>query len=167
MNPQPPEYIGHLFAFIFICVVVVNFVKEYLSNDKKHTISDNFVIGYIMDEPVVTNNTTTTTPPRFERIVPKSPPGPPDDYDDDRPDNDPPDDSPMKPIKPKRVKTEKATNKDYKTIFEAEQIYMDCVSALYALGVKKTEAKKITKEIFINKKPDSIQDFLMIALRKN
>lgn len=53
--------------------------------------------------------------------------------------------------------------------FESQPIYHDCIDALHALGMKKSEAKKRTKEIFnsMSTPPSSIQDFLMIALRKN
>lgn len=53
--------------------------------------------------------------------------------------------------------------------FESEQIYLDCIDALHALGMKKSAAKKKTKEIFssMDNLPNSVQDFLMIALRRN
>lgn len=60
-------------------------------------------------------------------------------------------------------------NESPKNNFESEQIYFDCIDALHALGMKKSEAKKRTREIFssMTTLPNSIQDFLMIALRKN
>jgi hypothetical protein len=50
---------------------------------------------------------------------------------------------------------------------EANAIYTDCVDALRALGMKKTEAVKRTKDIFTNldNPPTTVQGFLMIALR--
>lgn len=53
--------------------------------------------------------------------------------------------------------------------FESQQIYIDCIDALYSLGMKKSEAKRKTKEIFssMDNPPSSIQEFLMIALRNN
>lgn len=52
--------------------------------------------------------------------------------------------------------------------FSSTQLFKDCVSALNALGSKKTEAKKIATQIFTNHdpQPQSVQEFLMIALRK-
>lgn len=54
-----------------------------------------------------------------------------------------------------------------KNNFASTQLFKDCVSALSALGSKKTEAKKIATQIFTNHdpQPQSVQDFLMIALR--
>jgi hypothetical protein len=56
-----------------------------------------------------------------------------------------------------------------KPSFESQQLYIDCIDALHSIGMKKTEAKKLAKEIFSSSSnpPTSIQDFLMIALRKN
>jgi hypothetical protein len=50
---------------------------------------------------------------------------------------------------------------------EDNPIYADCVDALKALGMKKTDAIKQAKDIFTNfdNPPRSVQDFLMIALR--
>lgn len=52
--------------------------------------------------------------------------------------------------------------------FEAQQLYLDCIDALYALGLKKSEAKKKAKLIFstFDPQPSSIQEFLLIALDK-
>lgn len=170
MNPQPPEYIGNFCAFVFICFVVYYAIKEYLFGTKYSDL-DSFVIGYVIDkQPSVQNititQTTTTKPPKQPKNEnpPKNPPSDPP--------NDPPndDDTDRKP-KPspssnkKNVKYNK--DKEYKTIFEADQLYFDCIDALYALGVKKNEAKKITKQIFTSSKPNTIQDFLMVALRNN
>lgn len=46
------------------------------------------------------------------------------------------------------------------------QLFLDCVDALHALGMKKTQAKKIAVSVFNEFNPKSVQDFLMIALRK-
>lgn len=169
MNPQPPEYVGHICAFIFICVIVCYTIKEYLFGTQDCDL-DSFVVGYVIDKKPSVHNititqTTTTQPPKQSKK--KNPPkNPPSD-----PPNDPPndDDSGPKP-KPSPSSNKKTVkhskNKEYKTIFEADQLYFDCIDALYALGVKKNEAKKITKQIFTNSKPNTIQDFLMVALRK-
>jgi hypothetical protein len=52
--------------------------------------------------------------------------------------------------------------------FESQQLYLDCIEALKSLGMKKTEAKKKAKDIFQNftPQPTTIEQFLMIALRK-
>lgn len=53
--------------------------------------------------------------------------------------------------------------------FESQQLYIDCIDALYALGMKKSEAKKRAKMIFstTNPQPKTVQDFLILALRTN
>jgi hypothetical protein len=52
--------------------------------------------------------------------------------------------------------------------FESQQLYLDCIEALYTLGFKKSEAKKKAKLIFssIDPQPSSVQEFLSIALKK-
>jgi hypothetical protein len=52
--------------------------------------------------------------------------------------------------------------------FESQQLYVDCIDSLYALGVKKSEAKKKAKLIFstFNPQPSTVQEFLSIALKK-
>lgn len=51
--------------------------------------------------------------------------------------------------------------------FESQQLYIDCVDALHAIGFKKNDAKKRAKQIFssTDNPPNNVQDFLMIALR--
>jgi hypothetical protein len=53
--------------------------------------------------------------------------------------------------------------------FESQQLYIDCIDALYTLGMKKSEAKKRAKMIFstTNPQPKTVQDFLILALRTN
>ena len=55
-----------------------------------------------------------------------------------------------------------------KPSFKSQQFYVDCIDALVALGVKKKDAKSRAEFIFstMNPQPSTIQDFLMIALRK-
>lgn len=52
--------------------------------------------------------------------------------------------------------------------FVSLQLFKDCVSALNALGMKKTDAKNKATQVFTNSDPypQSVQEFLMIALRK-
>jgi hypothetical protein len=52
--------------------------------------------------------------------------------------------------------------------FESQQLYVDCIDSLYALGFKKSEAKKRAKFIFSTFKPQpsTVQEFLTIALKK-
>lgn len=52
--------------------------------------------------------------------------------------------------------------------FESQQLYVDCVDALHALGMKKSEAKRKARSIFLNSdpRPNSVQEFLIMALGK-
>lgn len=120
MNPQPPPYIGNIFAFIFGCLMFYYFVKAYSSKETKSLDLELFTIGYLEEPKTSTINITNN-------IVKQSKPN-----------------------------------------FETQQLFIDCVDALVALGIKKTEAKKRTKQIFSSHKPPtSIQDFLMIAMSKD
>ena len=50
--------------------------------------------------------------------------------------------------------------------FKSSQLFKDCVDALHALGMKKTAAKNKATDIFNNQpQPQSVQEFLMLALR--
>jgi hypothetical protein len=51
--------------------------------------------------------------------------------------------------------------------FESQQLYVDCIDALHAMGMKKSEAKRKAKHIFstTNPQPSNIQEFLLIAFR--
>lgn len=115
MNPQPPEYVGSIFAALFIIGTLFYALIAFL-DDKEIKINDNFILGYFEDQP---HNTTVN------------------------------------------VVTTQSSIKD----FESTQLYSDCIEALYALGMKKSEAKKRAKAVFSVAVPSSIQEFLMIALR--
>jgi len=68
---------------------------------------------------------------------------------------------------PRIVNNIKVTTLDTKPSIESQQLYIDCVEALRALGMKKSEATKITKRVFSsNQIPQSVQEFLLIALKK-
>lgn len=59
------------------------------------------------------------------------------------------------------VKIVEKKSKPYDT-----QLFLDCIDALYSLGMKKTQAKNIATSVFNEFNPKSVQEFLMIALRK-
>lgn len=123
MNPQPPPYIGSIFALIFGCVFVYYFVKAINSKETKPINLDLFTIGYIQDSTGSTVNITNKIIKQVEKTKPN---------------------------------------------FESQQLFMDCVDALNSIGIKKTEAKKRARDIFSsNNPPTNIQDFLMIAMRKD
>lgn len=52
--------------------------------------------------------------------------------------------------------------------FESQQLYIDCIDTLIALGYKKSEAKKRAKHIFQTKnpQPQTVQEFLDIILKR-
>ncbi len=52
--------------------------------------------------------------------------------------------------------------------FESQQLYIDCIDTLVAIGYKKTEAKKRAKAIFSKHKPTptNVQEFLNIVMQK-
>jgi|688.fasta_scaffold868173_1 hypothetical protein len=54
-----------------------------------------------------------------------------------------------------------------KPSFESQQLYVDCIDALVALGMKKKQAREKAKYIFssMDTQPSSIQDFLQLALK--
>lgn len=127
MNPQPPEYVGSVFAWVIIGMLAYYTIKAYNSG-KIIDIKDLDLvhIGYIeSDNPVqnVYNITNTTNNTKVSKTL----------------------------------------------SFESQQLYVDCVDALVALGMKKTESKKRAKHIFSthNPPPSTVQEFLIIALNIN
>ena len=52
---------------------------------------------------------------------------------------------------------------------ESQQLFIDCVDALKALGMKKNEAMRKARNIFTTQefKPQTVQEFLLIALNKS
>lgn len=157
MNPQPPEYVGSIFATIFVLMVVFYTIKA-CSQGTGINVSDNFIIGYLVDEqtpikqsPVVppvrksqttkaqpvtnkkkavqknTTTTTTTTPPPTTTTTTTTTPRP-------------------------------LTNKE--TV-----LYNDCIEALVALGMKKTYSRQIAQEIFQQYQINTIQEFIMTSMK--
>jgi hypothetical protein len=121
MNPQPPEYIGHIYALVLFCVAAYYFLINATAQDKEHIDLDKFIIGYFEDSEKSNTNIT--------------------------------------------INNGSQTQQNY--ALETSKLYLDCIDALCSLGMKKSEAKKITKSIFnTTNPPESIQQFLMIALRK-
>lgn len=69
---------------------------------------------------------------------------------------------------PRSIQNINITQVETKASIESQQLYIDCIEALSALGMKKSEAKKRTKQVFASTfpQPQSVQEFLLIALRK-
>lgn len=128
MNEQPALWIGNLFAFIFVAMVIFNTIKAYRDPNSVNKFNDAFTIGYIYDRPSCRT---------FNHMVNVK--------------------SVSKPtVKPKTVKSAKP---------QLTQLQIDCIDALVALGMKKTQAKQKANEVFQNHSFDNIQDFLSIALK--
>ena len=139
MNPQPDPIVGNFVALIIIVLVAFYTYKAYLTGKSIDLNKlDNFVIGYIEAEP-----TTRVVEKHFQTI-----------------------NNPVKVVKEKTEIVRVETVIDTKPNFESQQLYVDCIDALHALGMKKNEAKKRAKFIFstMNPAPVTIQEFLVIAL---
>jgi hypothetical protein len=142
MNPQPDPIVGEFFAFLFVAGIMFYTYKSYLEGKSINIAKlDNFVIGYIEETPVQT------------QIIEKH-------YQTHKE---------IKPVKIIEKKTEKVRIEkvvETKPSFESQQLYVDCIDALVALGMKKGEAKRKAKFVFSNMdpQPSTIQDFLRIAL---
>jgi hypothetical protein len=139
MNPQPDPIVGNFVALIIIVLVAFYTYKAYLTGKSIDLNKlDNFVIGYIEAEP-----TTRVVEKHFQTI-----------------------NNPVKVVKEKTEIVRVETVIDTKPSFESQQLYVDCIDALYALGMKKNEAKKKAKFIFstMNPAPATIQEFLIIAM---
>ena len=139
MNPQPDPIVGNFVALIIIVLVAFYTYKAYLTGKSIDLNKlDNFIIGYIEAEP-----TTRVVEKHFQTI-----------------------NNPVKVVKEKTEIVRVETVIDTKPSFESQQLYVDCIDALYALGMKKNEAKKKAKFIFSTMKPApaTIQEFLIIAM---
>ena len=121
MNKQPEVWIGNLFAFIFVVMVIFNTIKAYRNPNSVNKFNDAFTIGYIYDRPLV--NVKSVSKPI---------------------------------VKPKTVQSAKP---------QLTQLQIDCIDALVALGMKKTQAKQKANEVFQHHSFDSVQEFLSIALK--
>jgi hypothetical protein len=53
MNEQPALWIGNLFAFIFVAMIIFNTIKAYRDPNSVNKFNDAFTIGYIYDRPLV------------------------------------------------------------------------------------------------------------------
>lgn len=53
-----------------------------------------------------------------------------------------------------------------KETLQSQQLFLDCISALHTLGMKKSQAKKKAQEIFAIHSPSTVQEFLVLALQK-
>lgn len=149
MNPQPDPYIGHFFATLFVLTVIFQTIKAIRDN-KTFSINDNFVIGYIEQNPTIALPISINNP---EHKIKKN----------------------LKPEKIKLdIKPKKATpsisniNKDTCENID-DRLHKDCIDALVALGMRKKEAKEKTKYIFSTVKPppSNVQAFLFIVFQKS
>lgn len=117
MNPQPPEYIGNIFAGFIILLIIIQTVKAYQNNAKIDLSTFDIInIGYLEESPISVNITQQS-----------------------------------------------------KNTFVQPQFFQDCVDTLYALGMKKKEAKLKAELIFrtCEEIPTTIQEFLILAMKKS
>jgi hypothetical protein len=142
MNPQPDPIIGQLFALAILSMTAFYTYKAY-SEGKSIDLNklDNFTIGYLEQDYF----TPQVIEKHFHETV-----------------------KPVKIIKTntETIKTERII--ETKPNFESQQLYVDCIDTLVALGMKKKDAKSRAKFIFstMDPQPSTVQEFLMIALRK-
>ncbi len=133
MNEQPALWIGNLFAFIFVAMVIFNTIKAYHDPSVTNKLNDAFTIGYIYDRPSFRT---------YNRMVN------------------------VKPVKDSIKATVVKPTKSTKTTKpQLTQLQIDCIDALVALGMKKTQAKQRANEVFQHYSFDSIQEFLSIAFK--
>lgn len=68
---------------------------------------------------------------------------------------------------PNVVNDIKISNVNTKPSFESQQLFVDCIDALHALGMKKSQARNRAKEVFstTHPQPQTVQEFLLIALK--
>lgn len=69
-------------------------------------------------------------------------------------------------IEPNNVVVNVQQQNSKKETLQSQQLYLDCISALYTLGMKKSQAKKKAQEIFAIHNPETVQEFLVLALQK-
>lgn len=143
MNPQPSPIAGEIGAFVVICIFVFYAYKAYFEGKSIDLNKlDNFIIGYVESPPLVEKHyhNTYKNPTKIIKSVDKV----------------------IERVVEKVIPQEVPA----KPNFESQQLYVDCIDALYALGMKKNEAKRKAKFIFstMNPPPSTIQEFLTIAL---
>jgi hypothetical protein len=130
MNEQPAVWVGNLFAFVFILMIICFAIKGYNDPKNKIRLSDSFTIGYSYDVPLnktsycqVKSNVSQAT---------------------------------------KKTKTNNNTTSKTKV----DQLQLDCIDALVALGMKKNQAKHRYNDVSQNYTFNNIQEFLTLALSK-
>jgi AAA15 family ATPase/GTPase len=144
MNPQPHPFVGQL-GVLIIALLTVYF--SFTNKRKGISFSDEYVIGYINDNvqhsvEFVDNTKTRKTNVNKSRAIPLEITSPV-----------------QKPVVQKPVVQQK------KVVINQE-LFNDCMLALVSLGTKKTEAKRITQDIFIKHNPSTIEDFIKFVYVK-
>ncbi|NDG28614.1 hypothetical protein EB118_00725 [bacterium] len=139
MNPQPHPFVGQL-GVLIIALLTVYF--SFTNKRKGISFNDEYVIGYISDNvqksvEFVDNTKIRKTSVKKSRVVPLEITSP----------------------------TQKPVVQQKKIVINQE-LFNDCVLALVSLGTKKTEAKRITQDIFIKHNPSTIEDFIKFVYIK-
>jgi hypothetical protein len=149
MNPQPHPFVGQL-GVLIIALLTVYF--SFTNKRKGISFSDEYVIGYINDNvqqsvEFVDNTKTRKTSVKKSRTIPLEITSPV-----------------QKPVVQKPV-IQKPVVQQKKVVINQE-LFNDCMLALVSLGTKKTEAKRITQDIFIKYNPSTIEDFIKFVYVK-
>lgn len=67
MNPQPPEYVGNIFATLFVAVTVFHAVKAYLEGKVINLKDfDTITLGYLESHPY--NNIIVVDKPKTKNV---------------------------------------------------------------------------------------------------
>lgn len=148
MNPQPHPIVGQFGVLIFSLLVAYFCFFGNNRKQKPQSFSDNFIIGNIYD----INNTAYAMQLNDPEIINKN----------------------QLAIKSNTTRKRKKTiptnllspiNHTEKNNFN-QQLFDDCMLVLISLGTKKAEAKNMTKKIFENHKPKTIEEFIKFAYVK-
>ena len=133
MNPQPHPIVGQFGVLIFALLVAYFALTK--KNKQNSWDGDTINIGYILDDNKPVAKTITPISQTQNQIPSYL----------------------VNPV-PKQSTTPKKQPPVLNNI-----LFDDCVSALVFLGTKKTQAKTITRQIFNNHKPNSVQEFITLA----
>lgn len=140
MNPQPHPIVGQFGVLIF-ALLTAYFC--FTGKRKDIQLSDKFTIGYIDDDIPCVVQPISTSPRKTNTTT-------------------------------KTNKTSTNKNKIPQSLLTPvkevdpinEELFEDCILALVSLGTKKTQAKRITQEVFENHNPKTIEDFIKFVYVK-
>lgn len=160
MNPQPHPIVGQFGVLIFALLVAYFCFNP--SKKKSSSLNDSFALGYIYDnvplaQMVEQNNIVPvqTKKPRSQPNKIKPVPS-----------------SLITPsIKIKKTAPVQTTAPAVEPVKQEEVIdevlFNDCMLALMSLGTKKAQSKAMTKKVFDQHKPKTIEEFIQFVYLKS